>query len=142
MRGALAEDPFFGSKLVLSFDFHMANVASMPSPQHAALYLQIAVKGVRLDERALTDKQAGAVLAAASLAAPKQFNAAISRLEEIKPGLGGKILESYHGAAGGGSYRTATALVKAGEALRLNPTALTYNAKGEIEHLFDGGPNP
>ena len=140
VQRALGVDPFFASRLVQSFDFHMTAVPASSDAKAAGEYLKAQVKGVRLEDRALDDRQAGAVLAAGALAAPRQFNAALSRLEELKPGLGGKILESYREAPRSSSaqYRTAAALTKAGEALRLSPTALTYNAKGELELLFDG----
>lgn len=142
VQNGLAADPFFASKLLQSFDFHMTAIASLPNDQAAAAYLKAQVKDVRLASRNLTESQAAAVLAAGALAAPRQFNTAASRLEAVKPGLGGKLIESFKASAHSGSYRAAGALVKAGQALRLTPDALTYNAKGEIERLFDGGKQP
>jgi hypothetical protein len=138
IRASLAADPFFGSKLVGAFDGHMTEVARAPDARAAAEYLKSQVAQVRLGKTAMTETEAGAVLAAGALAAPRQFNAAVSKLEAIKPGLGEKLVASFKDSSGRGSYQTATALTKAGESLRVSPDALTYNARGGIEHLFDG----
>jgi hypothetical protein len=147
VQRSLAADPFFGSKLVQSFDLHIAAVAGMPDAKAAGQYLSGQISGTGsvplarvatgLRTDVLTESQAGAVLVAGALAAPHQFNAVASRLEVLKPGLGQKLVDSFHAAADGAAPRTSGALQKAGQVLRIQPTGLTYNSKGQWDTFFD-----
>jgi hypothetical protein len=151
VQRSLDADPFFGSKLVQSFDLHIAAVAAFSDANAAGQYLAGQIAGTDkvplarvatgLQTETLNESQAGAVLVAGALAAPRQFNVVASRLQVIKPGLGQKLVDSFHTATDGAAPRTANALQKAGQALRIQPTGLTYNSKGQWDTFFDAG-NP
>lgn len=151
VQRSLDADPFFGSKLVQSFDLHIAAVAGFSDAKAAGQYLAGQISGsdkvplarvaTGLRTEILNENQAGAVLVAGALAAPRQFSAVASRLQVIKPGLGQKLVDSFHAAADGAAPRTSAALQKAGQALRIQPAGLTYNSKGQWDTFFDAA-NP
>jgi len=137
-RLSLANDPFYASRLLQSFDFHLTAVAASPDHKAAANYLAAQISGplnipmakvaAGLGQSPMPEAQAAAMLAAGALAAPQQFNAAVSGLESLKPGLGTKLVESF---------RSMPTLRKFAENLRLEPSGLTYNSKGKFDSLYD-----
>jgi len=148
---SLSADSFFASKLALSFDGHFAAIAQLPDPNAAAGYLKWQVVGpervqdsktiaTKLETSSLGEHQAGALLAAGALAAPAQFNRVASRLEELKPGLGRRLIRSVHGAAQEARFPPMMrALQRVAGSLKLESSAASYNSRGKAVAFFDGG---
>ncbi len=97
----LSEDPFFASKVALSFSGHAQAVAQLPDARAAAGYLKWQVAG---PQPVAAPSHAAALLLAGALAAPAQFNRVAARLEELKPGLGARLVTSFQEAAQGARF--------------------------------------
>jgi len=148
---SLSADSFFASKLALSFDGHMAAVAQLSDVKAAAAYLKWQVAGparaqapretaARLEAASLGEHESGALLAAGALAAPTQFNRVASRLEELKPGLGRRLIRSVHGAAQEARFPPMMrALQQIAGSLKLESSASAYDSRGKAVAFFDGG---
>ena len=144
-------DSFFASKLAMSFDGHMAMISQLPDMPSAAAYLKWQVAGpeqaqnskaiaAQLETSSLGERQAGALLAAGALAAPRQFNRVATRLEEIKPGLGRRLIRSVQTAADGARFPKARAALQSiAQNLAVSPAASAYDGRGRGIALFDGG---
>ncbi|HVA66575.1 MAG TPA: hypothetical protein VNK24_06590 [Elusimicrobiota bacterium] len=79
-------------------------------------------------------------LAAGALAAPMQFNRVASRLEELKPGLGRRLIRSVHDAAREARFPPMMrALEQIAGSLRLESLISDYDSRGKAVALFDGG---
>ncbi len=148
---SLGADPFYASKLALSFDGHMAAIAQLPNAQAAAAYLKWQVAGperlqspqeaaARLKTGAVGEHEAGAILAAGAMAAPAQFNRVAARLENLKPGLGRGLVRSFHHAAQEARFPAVrAALQHMAGLLNISAPPTAYDSRVRGLALFDGG---
>jgi hypothetical protein len=114
---SMAEQPFFASRLLNSFETHVARFATATSGAQAAAYLRgeilkdaepqgllerladswvgppaAAEQGRRVREglgtRPISENQAGALMLANAVTAPEQFHGIVKKLETSRPGMG------------------------------------------------------
>jgi len=143
---SLAADPFYGSRLLDSFDLHLRSVAAMTSPRAVADYLEVAVVGAsspqavkaELGREAMEPQRAAALLLAHALARPEQFHEVLDGLEARKAGLGKQTAKLLRETNGRGDRRLIAALRARGNVDPKGP-ALTYDRFGQLDRLFDGG---
>lgn len=149
VRVSLAQDPFYASRLLQSFDARVAAVAGMTAPAQVRGYLEHAAVGAHPDARAverlktrlasssIDAERASALLLAHALARPGEFGAALDGLEGAKPGLGKRAAGILSQAHGRGDARLLAALRAAG-ARRPQAAESIYTREGRLEALFDG----
>ncbi len=145
---SLAADPFYGSRLLDSFDMHLRAVTAMTAPRPVADYLEFSVLGVNagsakalrasLGTEALAPQRAAALMLAHALARPDQFHEVLDGLESRKAGLGKQTSKLLREADGRGDRRLIAALRKVGE-IEPKGAALTYDRFGQLDRFFDGG---
>ncbi|MBI2384541.1 MAG: hypothetical protein HYV14_00865 [Elusimicrobia bacterium] len=145
---SLAADPFFGSRLLDSFDLHLRSVAAMTAPRAVRDYLEIAVVGAgvsspaalraSLGKEPMEPQRASALLLAHALARPEQFREVLDGLETRKAGLGKNTAKLLREADGRGDRSLIAALRARGE---VKPTGResTYDRFGQLDKMFDGG---
>lgn len=145
---SLAAQPFYGSMLLNSFDFHLRQAAGMSEPQ-AAAYLKTEIEGLGRDKQALAkvakdlgkgpvaEHRAGAILLANAASRPDQFRELADGLEGLKSGLGKAIAARLAAAKEeGGTFSRVLRRVPVP-----SPSAglAIYDRRGQLEALFDGG---
>lgn len=149
---SLAADPFYGSRLLDSFDLHLRSVAAMTAPRAVADYLEVAVigagvgagvgsaKAVRasLGRDPIDPQRAAALMLAHALARPEQFHEVVDGLEARKAGLGKHTAKLLREIKGPGDRRLIAALRARGE-IEPKTAALTYDRFGQLDRIFDGG---
>lgn len=145
---SLSADPFFGSRLLDSFELHLRSVSAMTAPRAVREYLERAVVGAgvsspqalraSLGREPMEPQRAAALLLAHSLARPEQFREVVDGLEARKAGLGKHTAKLLRETSGNGDRSLIAALRLRGES---NPRGypLIYNRFGQIDMLFDGG---
>lgn len=142
---SLAADPFYGSRLLDSFELHLRSVAAMTVPRAVTDYLEVAVVGAvsakavkaSLGKAPMDPQRAAALMLAHALARPEQFYEVLDGLEARKAGLGKHTARLLRETSGRGDKRLIAALRARGE---VEPTgsALTYGRFGQLDRLFDG----
>lgn len=148
---SLAADPFYGSRLLDSFELHLRSVAAMTAPRAVADYLEVAVIGsgvgpsvgsakalrAALGKEPMDTQRAAALMLAHSLARPEEFHEVLDGLEAQKAGLGKHTAKLLREIRGPGDRRLIAALRARGD---VNPkgTALTYDRFGHLDRIFDG----
>lgn len=148
---SLAADPFFGSRLLDSFDMHLRSVAAMTAPKAVRDYLEIAVVGAgvgspaelraSLGKEPMEPQRAAALLLAHALARPEQFREVLDGLEARKAGLGKNTAKLLREANGRGD-RTLLAALRARGEVKPRGRELTYDRFGQLDMMFDGsGPD-
>jgi len=149
---SLAADPFYGSRLLDSFELHLRAVAAMTAPRAVADYLEVAVigagvgsgvgsmKAVRssLGSEPIDPQRAAALLLAQSLSRPEQFPEVLDGLEARKAGLGKHTARLLREVDGRGDRRLLAALRARGQ-VKPQGNALTYDRFGQLDRMFDGG---
>lgn len=143
---SLAADPFYGSRLLDSFELHLRSVAAMTAPRAVADYLEVAVVGVSsaqalkasLGKVTMDSQRAAALLLAHALARPEQFREVLDGLEARKAGLGKHTAKLLRETRGPGDRRLIAALRARGEIMPKGP-APAYDRFGQLDRLFDGG---
>lgn len=145
---SLGQDPFYGSRLLDSFELHLRSVAAMTSTPAVKDYLEVAVVGAggantakairaSLGKEAMEPQRAAAILLANALARPEQFREVLDGLESRKAGLGKQTAKLLRDADGTGDRRLIAALRQRGA---VNPRSenSTYDRFGRLDSLFDG----
>lgn len=145
---SLAADPFFGSRLLDSFDLHLRSVAAMTSPRAVKDYLELAVVGAGVSSPAalraslgtepMEPQRASALLLAHALARPRQFREVLDGLEARKAGLGKNTAKLLREANGRGDRGLLATLRARGE-VKPRGKELTYDRFGQLDRMFDGG---
>lgn len=145
---SLAADPFFGSRLLDSFDLHLRSVAAMTAPKAVRDYLEIAVIGAGVSSPAalraslgtepMEPQRASALLLAHALARPEQFREVLDGLEARKAGLGKNTAKLLREANGRGD-RGLLAVLRARGEVKPRGKELTYDRFGQLDRMFDGG---
>jgi hypothetical protein len=143
---SLASDPFYGSRLLDSFELHLRSVAAMTVPRAVTDYLEVAVVGASsardvkasLGKEPMEPQRAAALLLAHALARPEQFHEVLDGLEARKAGLGKQTAKLLRETSGRGDRRLIAAL-RARGAVVPKGSALTYDRFGQLDRLFDGG---
>lgn len=149
---SLAADPFYGSRLLDSFELHLRSVAAMTAPRAVADYLEVAVIGAgvgssvgsaralrsALGKETMDPQRAAALMLAHALARPQEFQEVLDGLEVRKAGLGKHTAKLLREVNGRGDRRLLAALRARGEN-EPKGTALTYDRFGQLDRLFDGG---
>lgn len=145
---SLAADPFFGSRLLDSFDLHLRSVAAMTAPKAVRDYLEIAVVGAGVSSPAalraslgtepMEPQRASALLLAHALARPEQFREVLDGLEARKAGLGKNTAKLLREANGRGD-RGLLAILRARGEVKPRGKELTYDRFGQLDKMFDGG---
>ena len=145
---SLAADPFYGSRLLDSFELHLRSVAAMTAPRAVADYLEVAVIGsgagsakalrAKLGNEPMDSQRAAALMLAHALARPKEFHEVLDGLAAQKAGLGKHTAKLLREASGRGDRQLIAALRARGE---VDPkrAALTYDRFGQLDGIFDGG---
>jgi hypothetical protein len=147
----LAADPFYGSRLLDSFELHLRAVAAMTAPLAVRDYLEVAVigsgvgasvgsaKALRsaLGKEPMDPQRAAALMLAHSLARPEEFHEVLDGLEAQKAGLGKYTAKLLREVRGPGDRRLIAALRARGE-VKPKGTALTYDRFGQLDRIFDG----
>lgn len=148
---SLAADPFYGSRLLDSFDMHLRSVAAMTAPRAVTDYLEVAVIGAGVGEGSgsmravraalgvepMDSQRAAALLLAHALARPEQFPEILDGLEARKAGLGKHTAKLLREANGRGDRRLIAAL-RARGAASPKGAPLTYDRFGQLDRIFDG----
>jgi hypothetical protein len=142
VRLSLAQDSFYGSRLLQAFDARVAAVAAMTGPAQVRDYLTAAAGPLpalkrELGASSIDADRASALLLAHALARPGEFGATLDGLETAKPGLGAKAAGLLSSAHGGGDRRLLAALRAAGARAPQAEGAL-YGPDGRLQALFDG----
>lgn len=145
---SLAADPFFGSRLLDSFDLHLRSVAAMTAPKAVRDYLEIAVVGAGVSSPAalraslgtepMEPQRASALLLAHALARPEQFREVLDGLEAQKAGLGKNTAKLLREANGRGD-RGLLAILRARGEVKPRGKELTYDRFRQLDRMFDGG---
>jgi len=145
---SLAADPFFGSRMLDSFDLHLRSVAAMTAPKAVRDYLEIAVVGAGVSSPAalraslgtepMEPQRASALLLAHALARPEQFREVLDGLEAQKAGLGKNTAKLLREANGRGD-RGLLAVLRARGEVKPRGKELTYDRFGQLDRMFDGG---
>ncbi len=145
---SLAADPFFGSRMLDSFDLHLRSVAAMTAPKAVRDYLEIAVVGAGVSSPAalraslgkapMEPQRASALLLAHALARPEQFREVLDGLEARKAGLGKNTAKLLREANGRGDRGLLSVLHSRGE-VKPKGKELTYDRFGQLDRMFDGG---
>lgn len=145
---SLAADPFFGSRMLDSFDLHLRSVAAMTAPKAVRDYLEIAVVGAGVSSPAalraslgtepMEPQRAAALLLAHALARPEQFREVLDGLEAQKAGLGKNTAKLLREANGRGD-RGLLAVLRARGEVKPRGKELTYDRFGQLDRMFDGG---
>lgn len=152
MSLSLEQKPFYASELLGAFDRQLGAIETLPDPDAVARTLRSGIEGEGRDRKALAVRarelgaapvpsdRAAAILAANALSRPDQFQRVVDGLEEMKPGLGKRVSQSLResGKSPGARPGLVRLLRQAGEAITPRITNGIYNAKGELERLFDG----
>lgn len=148
---SLAADPFYGSRLLDSFELHLRSVAAMTAPRAVTDYLEVAVIGAgvgsgvgsakalraALGKEPMDPQRAAALMLAHVLARPAEFHEVLDGLEAKKAGLGkhtAKLLRETHGPGD----RSLISLLRARGEVKPKGTALTYDRFGQLDRIFDG----
>lgn len=144
---SLAADPFFGSRLLDSFDMHLRSVTAMTAPKAVRDYLEMAVVGAGVSSPAelraslgngpMEPQRAAALLLAHSLARPEQFREVLDGLEARKAGLGKNTSKLLREANGRGD-RSLIAVLRARGEIKPRGRELTYDRFGQLDLMFDG----
>ncbi len=142
---SLAADPFYGSRLLDSFELHLRSVSAMTTPPAVKDYLEVAVVGATtqqavkaaLGKEPMEPQRAAALMLAHALARPEQFHEVLEGLEAQKAGLGKQTSRLLREANGTGDRRLIAALRARGEN-EPKGTPLTYDRFGQLDRLFDG----
>ena len=148
---SLAADPFYGSRLLDSFELHLRSVAAMTAPRAVTDYLEVAVIGAgvgtnvgsaralraSLGKEPMDPQRAAALMLAHSLARPEEFPELLDGLEAQKAGLGKHTAKLLREIRGPGDRRLIAALRARGE-VKPKGTALTYDRFGQLDRIFDG----
>ena len=141
--------PFYGSRLLQSFEREVQSVAGIKNAQGAISHLENSVSGelaprdalrrlrTEIGVKALEADKAAALLVANALSRPDQFREISDGLEDLKPGLGRQAAKLLAQASGNGDRRILAALRAAG-ARTPHGTPLTYDAQGRFDSFFDG----
>jgi hypothetical protein len=143
---SLAADPFYGSRLLDSFELHLRSVAAMTVPKAVTDYLEVAVIGATtpgavkasLGTEPIEPPRAAALLLAHALARPEQFQEVLEGLEARKAGLGKQTSRLLRETSGRGDRRLIS-ILRARGALEPKGAALTYDRFGQLDRFFDGG---
>ena len=145
---SLAADPFFGSRMLDSFDLHLRSVAAMTAPKAVRDYLETAVGGAGVSSPAalraslgkapMEPQRASALLLAHALARPEQFREVLDGLEARKAGLGKNTAKLLREANGRGDRGLLSVLHSRGE-VKPKGKELTYDRFGQLDRMFDGG---
>lgn len=145
---SLAADPFYGSRLLDSFELHLRSVSAMTAPRAVADYLEVAVIGsgagsakalrAALGNEPMDPQRAAALMLAHALARPKEFHEVLDGLEARRAGLGKHTAKLLREASGPGDRRLIAALRARGE-IKPRGAALTYDRFGQLDRIFDGG---
>lgn len=139
---ALKADPFYGSMLLAELDGRLTATAMLKTPVEVKSSLEGAAGPpaelkAQLASGAVPAGPSAALLVANALARPEQFREILSRLENVKPGLGRRIAEFMARTDGSGDKRLISALRLAGSA-KVQPAYGIYDKNGNLEALFDG----
>lgn len=149
---SLAADPFYGSRMLDSFELHLRSVAAMTTPRAVLDYLEVAVIGAgvgtsvgsaaalrsTLGKETMDPQRAAALMLAHALARPQEFPEVLDGLEARKAGLGKHTAKLLRETNGRGDRQLIAALRARGE-VGPKGTALTYDRFGQLDRLFDGG---
>jgi hypothetical protein len=152
MSLSLRERPFYASELLGAFHSRLAAIETLPDPDSVARSLQAGIEGEGKDRKsmkaraeelgaaAVPAERAAAILMANALTRPDQFQEVVNGLESVKPGLGSKVSATLRDAGGtpGASPGLVRILRQVGSKIAPQITNGVYNAKGELERLFDG----
>jgi len=152
MSLSLSERPFYASELLGAFDRQLSAIESLPDPDAVARTLQSGIEGGGRERKTMAGRagefgaapvpseRAAAILAANALSRPDQFQRVVNGLEELQPGLGTRVSEALResGRSAGAQPGLVRLLRQAGETITPQITNGLYNAKGELERLFDG----
>jgi len=145
---SLAADPFFGSRLLDSFELHLRSVSAMTAPRAVRDYLEMAVVGAgvsspqalraSLGTEPMETQRAAALLLAHALARPEQFREVVDGLESRKVGLGKHTAKLLRETSGRGDRGLIAVLRSRGD-IKPRGNELTYDRFGQLDKMFDGG---